>query len=53
MIVESVCYISEQLEPRGSLVLNELPQMRSGLSGVISILIIESDVFLFEPPEVF
>ena len=53
MIVESVRYISEQLESRGSVILNELPQLRAGLFRVVSKLIVESDIFLLESSEVF
>ena len=53
MIIQSVCYISEQLESGGSVILNELPQLRTGLFRVVSKLIVESDIFLLESSEVF
>ena len=53
MIVESVRYISEQLESRGSVILNELPQLRTCLFRVVSKLIVETDIFLLKSSEVF
>lgn len=53
VIVQCVCDISKQLESRESVVLYDLSQVRAGLSGVVSIHIIETDISLLELSEVF
>lgn len=53
VIVQCVCDISKQLESRESVVLYDLSQVRAGLSGVVSICIIETDISLLELSEVF
>ena len=52
MVIQSVSYIPEQLETGKPVVMYELTQVRTCFAGLITILVVEPYIFLFESSKI-